>query len=125
MIYLKRIGICSIWTLALMGAVWAFPAFAFAPLSSTQDISVTDSGSTTIAIPGRQAGYIFLQNDCSGDVLFDLRGERDATTTSQRWPLRLATDQQFSAEMTLFGAVSATLSGETAGPCTITVIFGN
>ncbi len=121
---LKLAGQIVLFAAAGAAALWALtqPGWAFSPLPSTPDIAVASNATADIAIPGQRADWVFIRNDCAGDVYFDLRDARDGATNDH--PLRLAQDQQFSAEMTLFGAIEASPAGGNSA-CTITVIFAN
>lgn len=98
----------------------ALGAEVFHVMPSTPDISVTDNATKSVNL-GRGVRWIYLKNDCAQDMYFDLRGRSQAGGYGDgSYPLRLAQDQEFSANIstTTLGVSPGILSSS----CTFTVI---
>ncbi len=87
----------------------------FEPMTSTPDILLGDS-STSDHVLSHRARWIYLKNDCTQDVYFDLRGRPQTSN----YPLRLKSGESFTARMFL-KTVGAS-PGAGASGCTITII---
>lgn len=117
--------------LSLLSAslLWvAAPAFAqtppgLVPLSATPDIAVTGSATADIAL-ATPINYIYLKNDCSTALYFDLAGRHhggQGIGTPEHYNLRLGANEEF------YGAVRSlvTLAASPAsagGSCTFTLV---
>ncbi len=104
-----------------VGLFFASPALAgFVPGNSTPDIAVGASSTANVHIEGT-ANWIFIQNDCAGDLYFRLAPGRPADDGGgTSYPLRLATDQSFSGELVVHNLLA---SNSTTSACTFTLIF--
>lgn len=108
--------------MAFAVGLWTWPAGAevYRTLPSTPDIAVTGTATATYPVQGGPASWVFIQNDCSDDLYFDLSPKVVADANS--YPLRLAQDQQFSGAFHLGAVGVSPASGNSA--CTFTVQFG-
>lgn len=131
---LKLAGAGLIWLAAALAFVWglaAWPASAqqalLQPLQSTPDISVGQSSTLDVAIPGgRIARWISLRNDCSSPLYFSLVGTprpMSSATSSTRPPLRLGNGESFTGHLDLRGSIMASADVAATAACTFTVIF--
>lgn len=103
-------------------AVWAMSAEGFQTVPSTPDIAVTGTGTTHVAVPGGPANYVYVKNDCASTLYFDLNPPAGGLGDANSYPLRLAQNQSFSADIGVHTlGVSA---GAGASSCTFTVQFG-
>ena len=105
-------------TLVVHGVFLAGPALAvMQAVPSTPDIAVTASATADFPIQGGRVTWLYLKNDCSDVLYFDLRGARDANP----YPLRLGSAEMFTAEIGVYSVGVSPSAG--AGACTFTVIF--
>jgi len=88
-------------SVAVILAAFSLPAHGQQVVPTTPDISVTNTATLDIPIPGGRANWIALKNDCADELYFDLRGARDG---AQNHPLRLDTGESFSGSFRLSGS---------------------
>lgn len=107
--------------LVVLICLLAGPAMAFQTIGSTRDISVTASATADFPVPGGRANWIWIKNDCSDDLYFDLHGT-DRVADAFEYPLRLKQAEAIELEMRVAAIGVSPAAG--AGACTFTVIFG-
>jgi len=115
---LMRGGFLSLCAVVLL----AFPAGAqvLSPLPSTPDLTISGDSTSVVAVPYGRADWVFIQNNCSDDIAFDLNPRADGSVGATSYPLRLPQDGQFQARVRIHSlGASATVS--TA--CSYTVLF--
>ena len=105
----------------IVGLFLSSPVLAgFLPINSTPDIAVGASSTANVHIEGT-ANWIFIQNDCAGDLYFRLApGKPDDDGGGTSYPLRLATDESFSGELVVHNLLA---SNSTSSACTFTLII--
>ncbi len=116
----------------LIAAVAAFslPAYSQTIIPTTPDISIGNTATLDIAIPGRRANFVAIKNDCSDVVYFDLNGAllgraaSPAGVNARDFGLRLDTAESFSGRFKLSGSIEASASSGASGACTFTVVLG-
>ena len=87
---------------------------------STPDLAVTGTATSSYPVQGGAANWVFIQNDCSDDLYFDLSPKVVADANS--YPLRLPQDGQFSGSFHIGAVGVSPAAGNSA--CTFTVQFG-
>jgi hypothetical protein len=105
--------------LFIAGPALAQTATPLFPMASTPNIALSGSASVSVTVPAGPARFVYIKNDCSTDLFFDLRGRRDASANI--FPLRLKTNQEFSANMQVFTVAASNPNGTA---CTFTLQFG-
>lgn len=114
------LGLCS---LGLASALWAWPAKSeqviYQTVPSTPDIPVTAGATSVWNVPGGRASFVWIKNDCTGDLYFDLNPKANGDVSH---PIRLKTGEEFRGSFNI-GAVGVT-PGTFTGACTFTVQFG-
>lgn len=103
--------------------VSAAQAQTFQTVLSTPDISVTATATIEVTLNHVRGGvdWVAIKNDCAEDLYFDLRDVRDAS--ARQYPLRLAQDNSFSAQMRVYSIQASPAAGNTV-TCTFTLIMG-
>lgn len=93
------------------------------PVPSTPDISVTASATAVFRwdrVPGTTVDYVYIKNDCSATLWFDLRGGTDAA--ARRYPIRLGQNQTFEGPFVVHAIGVSPANSGTA--CTFTLQGG-
>jgi ABC-type Fe3+-hydroxamate transport system substrate-binding protein len=118
----RLLSALAVLTLAACGSLPAFAQTAtpLFPLPSTPNIAIGNTATLAVVVPQGPARYVFVRNDCTQDLIFDLRGARDAA--ANLFPLRLKTNQEFATNMQVM--VVAASAGNAASSCTFTLQFG-
>ncbi len=108
---------------AVFGAAFSFAAASetYIPVPSTNDISIGAGASGDFVFPAVSGGvqWIFIKNDCSTDLYFDLRGGKAIGNAS--FSLRLKSTEFFEAPMQIY---TVTASNDGAAACTFTMQGG-
>lgn len=112
----------SLCALGLLAAVYSWPANAqvLSPLPSTPDLTISGDSTSVVAVPFGRADWVFIQNNCSNDIAFDLNPRADGDVSATSYPLRLPQDGQFQARIRIH-SLGASAIASTA--CTYTVLF--
>jgi hypothetical protein len=92
---------------------------SYIPGTSTPNISISGSSSTNVTWDGGPVDYIYIKNDCSSTLYFDLR----LPSQTGSFPLRLAQNQSFEAPFKVkqLGVSTSAGNGTT---CTFTLMIG-
>jgi len=120
-------------TLALIALLWAIPAHAaqesYLILNSTPDIAVAATSTPTTFVPGgiatgpgQYAAWVFIRPDCTHPVYFGFNVPTYATDAA--YPLRLSSDEAFSAPFRIRSVGASPDSTSVGSDCTITLFFG-
>lgn len=109
-------------------AAFSLPAFAQTIIPTTPDISIGNTSTVDVVIPGGRANYVAVKNDCTDVVYFDLGGalgNKTSSTQDERdFGLRLGSGESFSGSFKLAGSFEASASSGASGSCTFTVVLG-
>ncbi len=119
--------------LAVIIALGAFVLFApnahseaynelYQSVPVTPDIAVSAGATLDVALPGVYANWVYIKNDCVGDLYFDLTGASVAGG-SKHYPLRLLQNQSFTGSFQVYSIGVSPGNGSASG-CTFTLVPG-
>lgn len=120
-IELALIIVLGIFVLGMAGAKSQTFNELYIPVPSTPDISISNTATTDVSFDFPSVGWIYVRNDCSNDLYFDLMGAPTVSSTTS-YPLRLKQNQSFSGPFKVYSlGVSPSSS---ASSCSFTLQLG-